>query len=67
MSDNECYSKAQSRGDATFTVVAQDITAPRVICEWIKENILTCPSTKLFDALQRAIDMRDHKTKKWAD
>lgn len=67
LSDNECMRKAQLRGDLTFTVVGQDCTSPLIICEWIKQNILTCPSAKLFEALQRAIDMREHKTKKWAD
>ena len=58
-SDNECFRKAQVRGDVTFTVVGQDMSSARVVCEWIKENIFTCPEDKLYEALKRAIAMRD--------
>ena len=67
MSDYECFQKAQDRGDITFTVVGQDRSSPRVICEWIKENIDTCPADKLHEALNRAIAMRNKQYRKAAD
>jgi hypothetical protein len=67
LSDAGCFQRAQERGQATFTVVAQDKSAPRVICEWIKENIETCPPAKLFEALSRAIVMRDYHFRRAAD
>jgi hypothetical protein len=59
LSDNECFRKAQARGDVTFTVVGQDVTSASVVCEWIRQNIYTCPEDKLYEALKRAIAMRD--------
>jgi hypothetical protein len=67
LSDNECFRKAQERGDVTFTVVGQDRSSPRVICEWIKENIETCSEDKLHEALNRAISMRNKQYRKVAD
>lgn len=67
LSDKGTFRCAQERGQATFTVVAQDRTAPSVICEWIKQNIETCPSAKLYEALARAIQMRDYHFRKSAD
>lgn len=67
LSDAECFHRAQMRGQSTFTVVAQDRSAPRIVCEWIKENIETCPRAKLFEALSRAIEMRDFHFRKTAD
>lgn len=67
LSDVDCFHRAQSRGQATFTVVAQDRSAPRVILEWMKENIETCPAAKLYEALSRAIEMRDYHSRKSAD
>lgn len=58
LSDNEYFRKAKERGDVTFTLVGQDLSSPVVICEWIKQNILTCPMDKLYEALDRAIEMR---------
>src|SRR5258708_7049135 len=34
-----CLKRARERGDECFTLVGQDMTAPTVICEWIKQNI----------------------------
>jgi hypothetical protein len=59
LSDNECFRKAQLRGDVTFTVVGQDVSSATIVCEWIKNNIYTCPEDKLHEALKRAIAMRD--------
>lgn len=67
LSDADCFHRAQSRGQSTFTVVAQDRSSPRVILEWMKENIETCPPAKLYEALSRAIEMRDYPHRKSAD
>lgn len=67
LSDKACFEKAQQRGDVTFTVVGRDQSSPRVICEWIKENIETCPADKLHEALNRAITMRDLTYRRKAD
>jgi len=67
MSDQECYEKAIARGDSTFTLVGQDLSSPKVICEWIKENIETAPMHKLLEALDRAILMRNVIGRKHAD
>lgn len=65
--DAGCYARAKKRGQQTFTLVAQDVTAPAVICEWIKNNIDTAPPAKLIDALMDAIAMRDYAPRKCAD
>jgi len=65
--DGGCYERAKARGEQTFTLVAQDHSSPRVICEWIKENIETCPAEKLVDALLDAIAMRSNPNRKAAD
>lgn len=67
LTDKTCFEKAQQRGDQTFTVVGRDLSSPRVICEWIKENIETCPEDKLREALNRAIAMRYHSNRRRAD
>jgi hypothetical protein len=66
-SDNRCFRKAQERGDETFTLVGQDQSSPKVVCEWIKENIDTAPVSKLEEALYCAIEMRNAKNRKVAD
>lgn len=65
--DKDCFKRATTRGQQTFTLVAQDRSAPRVICEWIKENIETAPKEKLVDALLDAIAMREYPNRKSAD
>lgn len=65
--DAKCYEKAKARGDKTFTLVGQDRTSPTVICEWIKQNIETCPAEKLREALEDALAMRDLPGRKSAD
>lgn len=67
LADRACYEKAVARGQATFTLVAQDASAPEVVCDWITRNIYTCPADKLREALERAIEMRDYPTHKVAD
>ena len=67
VNDYKCFERARERGQNTFTLVAQDKSAARVICEWIKENIETCPPDKLRVALEDAIAMRDYPNRKAAD
>lgn len=67
LSDATCYSKAVAKGEDTFTVRSQDYTAPSIVCEWVKQNIYTCPADKLREALERAIKMRDWPSRKTAD
>jgi hypothetical protein len=65
--DLKIAEKARSRGQATFTLVEQDITSPKTICFWILENIETAPEDKLVDALQGALLMRKAQNRKHAD
>lgn len=65
--DADCFTRARARGEQTFTLVARDRSSPRVICEWIKENIETAPAEKLLDALKDALAMREHPNRKAAD
>lgn len=65
--DSDCYKKARRRGQLTFTLVEQDFTSPSVICEWIKQNIETCPAHKLVQALDEAIMMRNAPKRDQAD
>lgn len=66
--DKDCYDKAVARGQQTFTVVEQDITAPMVILRWIELNWETAPISKLRDAFEDALCMKASKiAKKHAD
>lgn len=60
----DCLAKAKERGQITFTLVEQDYSSPHIICCWIAANIETCPKEKLFEALDKAIRMRDTKVKR---
>ena len=62
-SEKDCLKKAEQRGDLCFTLVEQDLSAPAVICEWIKQNIETAPYEKLSHALYKAFNMT-HSTRK---
>lgn len=62
-----CYEKAKARGDETFTLVGQDLSSPRVICEWLKENIDKAPERKLREAFECALRMRTTRMRKSAD
>jgi hypothetical protein len=67
MSDQDCYNKGRAKGERTFTLRSQDLTAPKVIGEWIKENIETASPEKLLDALDAALEMRRWPTRKMPD
>lgn len=56
--DVNCYEKARARGQLTFTVVEQDLTAPGTILDWIDRNFETAPIPKLRDAFETALAMR---------
>lgn len=65
--DTQVHAKAKARGQETFTLVAQDRTAPRTILYWIQENFETAPPEKLRNAFERALRMREFLGRKWAD
>jgi len=65
--DTGCFQRARRRKQQTFTLVAQDRTAAKVVCLWIAENIDTAPADKLRTALEEALIMRDHTPRKHAD
>lgn len=65
--DIKIAEKARGRGQATFTLVEQDLTTPETICFWIMRNIETAPDDKLVDALQAALVMRKADGRKHAD
>jgi hypothetical protein len=63
-----CYTKAQVKGEKTFTLRAQDIFAPKIICEWIKEGMLGgVPDDKLREAFECALTMRNNAWRKVPD
>ena len=65
--DGEVYARAKSRAQETFTLVAQDRTAPLIILQWIAANLETAPEEKLRAAFERAMAMREYTPRKWAD
>lgn len=65
--DATVFSKAQSRGQKTWTLVEQDATAVETIAHWIALNILTAPPEKLRRALEDCIAWRGFPSKKTAD
>ena len=65
--DAECFARAQSRGQRTFTLVEQDASAVKTIAEWIKLNIETAPPDKLRAALEDCIKWREFPKRKNAD
>jgi hypothetical protein len=65
--DTQVHARAKQRGQRTFTIVEQDITAPATICEWITRNIETASDAKLRDALESALEMRKFEKRKAAD
>ena len=57
---DESYIKAKARNQRTFTLVEQDRSTVETIAYWILQNIRTAPESKLHDALQVAIEMREY-------
>jgi hypothetical protein len=64
---DECYQRAKSRNQLTFTLIEQDRSSVQTIAFWILQNIQTAPEEKLYDALGIAIRMRDYSAVKDAD
>lgn len=65
--DGACFIKARQRGQMTFTVVEQDITAVKTIAHWIYLNIEDASEEKLRLALEECLEMRKFKSRKFAD
>lgn len=66
--DQKCSEKAFNKGQLTFTLIEQDKSSPLVIADWIKQNIMTAPASKLYDAIEIAVAMRESEiVKKNAD
>jgi hypothetical protein len=65
--DSRVHVKAKQRGQHTFTLVAQDRSAPATIAFWIQQNIETAPEDKLRTALEDALAMRKYSPRKAAD
>ena len=65
--DTNCHAKAKARGQQTFTLVEQDLSAVKTIAHWIYLNIETCPPEKLRAALEDCIKMRNFTYRKFAD
>lgn len=65
--DAKCFTRAQSRGQKTFTLVEQDASAVKTIAHWIYLNIETAPADKLRAALEDCIEWRKFGAKKTAD
>ncbi len=53
---DKCIEKAFDN-ERLFVLMSRDATAPRVVIEWIKENISNQPPEKLHEALDCAIEM----------
>lgn len=65
--DAKVFKKAQGRGQKTWTLVEQDITAVRTIAHWIYLNIEGAPGDKLRQALEDALTMRKANYRKIPD
>jgi hypothetical protein len=65
--DATCYEKAKAKGEPTFTLRAQDMTAPQTILHWMSLNAETLTHTKLASAGAIAAVMRDWPHRKRAD
>lgn len=61
-----CYDKA-APDEELFVLRAQDNSAPFVVLEWIKRNIRTAPDTKLRDAFECALRMKNNPRAKNPD
>jgi len=62
--DTNCHVRAKQRGQETFTLVEQDITAVRTIAHWIYENIEQASEEKLRTALEACLRMRKFPNRK---
>jgi len=66
--ENDTCRETADRDDLErFTLHAKDVTAPKTICSWIRDNIETASPEKLHDALDCALRMRDYEFRKSPD
>ena len=61
-----CFAKAED-DEMLFVLRAQDKTAPLVILDWIKMNFENCPASKLREAFECALEMKNYHKRKSAD
>lgn len=52
-----CLQKAHA-DEKLFVLMARDVTSPKVIMEWIKENLGAQPEDKLREAFECALEMQ---------
>jgi hypothetical protein len=62
--DTAIHARAKQRGQETFTLVEQDITAVKTIAHWIYENIEQASEAKLREALEKCLRMRKFPDRK---
>lgn len=60
-----CFAKAKD-DEMLFVLRAQDVSSPKIILEWIKENF-HCSDKKLREAFECALEMKKHPNKKSPD
>jgi hypothetical protein len=65
-STDSCIAKAADN-EMLFVLRSQDISSPRLVLEWIKENLETAPEDKLREAFECAINMKNWPNRKKAD
>ncbi len=58
-----CLAKAKD-DEMLFVLRAQDITSPIVVLEWMKLNFNTCPTEKLREAFECALEMKNQPGKR---
>lgn len=63
---NGCLAKA-NEDEMLFILRAQDMSSPKIIFQWIAENIDTLPDDKVNEAVKCALVMNKHKFRKPAD
>ena len=54
--DDPCIKKAYD-DERLFVLMTRDITAPKIVLEWIKENLDNQPDEKLREAFECALEM----------
>lgn len=64
--DDECLKKVHPE-EPIFVLRAQDGSTPKLVMQWIGENIYNVPDEKLREAFEHALKMKDWPVKKLAD
>jgi hypothetical protein len=65
-SDNQCFLKALAEREPTFTLRAQDLSAPSIVRFWAAENSQLSP-VRLKEALRKAELMESWPNRRLAD